>query len=677
MRFATCILLLALCQTAAADVVYRYPVFFAGQTSGEQTTTVHGNGQIEVEFHYRDNGRGPDSHETIRLADDGSLLSYRLQGRSTYGAPLAERFAVAGDRAAWKARSDQGQISVTTPAMYVPIGSYGEDSGELLAIFARALVNRPQRSMAALPSGTLKLDSLRQLQLQTADGPVALKLYAIGGIGIQPSFVWLRDDPSMRLAAYITPGSMNLVDETLRGQVATLEKTQIAAEIELQKSLQQRLAHHLNEPVVIRNVRVFDPVAGKLGTASDVYVYRGRIASVYPTGTAMQAAGTIIEGKGRTLLASLFDMHSHEDGWNALLQIAGGVTVSRDMGSDNQTLWDLKDRIDAGEICGPTIMPMGFIEGESPFAARGGFVVKDLQGAKDAIDWYAQRGYPQIKLYNSFHPDWVKPTAEYAHLRGLRVGGHVPSFMKAADAVRDGYDEVSHINQVLLNFYVTPQTDTRTLARFTLIGDHVHSLDLDSKPVADLLRLFKDHGTYIDLTLAIFEPSFTQLSGEPNPNYGMIAEHVPISVQRSWRINTMDATSQNIAKWRASYAKMLEFTGRLYRAGVPILAGTDDIAGFTLHRELELYVKAGIPPAEVLRIATWNAAKHLNVAAERGSVEPGKLADLILIDGDPTTQISDLRKISLVMKGGTAYFPAEVYEALGVKRFAEPAAVSN
>jgi hypothetical protein len=441
-------------------------------------------------------------------------------------------------------------------------------------------------------------------------------------------------------------------------------------------ALQKRLAHRLAEPIVFRNARVFDASSGRLTDAADVFVNRGRIAAIYPAGSTLREAGTVIDGTGRVLMSALFDMHTHEGAWDSLLQIAGGVTATRDMGNNNKTLLALKSRIDSGVIVGPTIMPAGFIEGESKYSARGGFVVNDLAAAKDAVDWYAQRGYRQIKIYNSFHPEWVKETAAYAHLRGLRVSGHIPAFMKAEDAVRDGYDEIQHINQVLLNFYVTPTTDTRTLARFYLIADNVHALDLDSEPVRNLIGLLKEHGTSLDLTLATFEPSFTQLQGEANPAFGMVADHVPVLLQRGWRTNSMDATNKNIANWRASYAKMLEFSHRLYQAGIPLVAGTDDIAGFTLHRELELYVKAGIPPAEVLKIATVNGAKYTGTLADRGTVERGKLADLILIDGDPTASISDIRKISLVMKGGTVYYPAEVYEAVGIKRFVEPPAVT-
>ena len=100
---------------------------------------------------------------------------------------------------------------------------------------------------------------------------------------------------------------------------------------------------------------------------------------------------------------------------------------------------------------------------------------------------------------------------------------------------------------------------------------------------------------------------------------------------------------------------MVEFTGRMYRAGVPLVAGTDGLPGFTLQRELELYVQAGLTPSEVLQIATYNGAKYARVLDDRGIIAPGKRADLILVDGDPTQNISDIRKVALVIKGDVAY----------------------
>jgi imidazolonepropionase-like amidohydrolase len=136
-------------------------------------------------------------------------------------------------------------------------------------------------------------------------------------------------------------------------------------------------------------------------------------------------------------------------------------------------------------------------------------------------------------------------------------------------------------------------------------------------------------------------------------------------------------TDKNAEAFRVSYQKLLGLVKKMHDAGIPIVAGTDDIAGFTLHRELELYVAAGLKPVEALKIATWNGAKYSQVLETSGSISPGKQADLILVDGDPSVNISDIRKVSMTMKDGLIFFPAELYEALGVKRFTEPPKMSR
>jgi imidazolonepropionase-like amidohydrolase len=120
---------------------------------------------------------------------------------------------------------------------------------------------------------------------------------------------------------------------------------------------------------------------------------------------------------------------------------------------------------------------------------------------------------------------------------------------------------------------------------------------------------------------------------------------------------------------------MVEFTGRMYKAGIPLVAGTDALAGFTLQHELELYVQAGLTPAQALQVATYNGAKYSRVLDDRGVVMQGKRADIILVDGDPTANISDIRKVALVVKGDRAYYPNEIDEALGIKPFTQPVVV--
>lgn len=132
----------------------------------------------------------------------------------------------------------------------------------------------------------------------------------------------------------------------------------------------------------------------------------------------------------------------------------------------------------------------------------------------------------------------------------------------------------------------------------------------------------------------------------------------------------MDLSGDKLARYRASYAKMLGLTRELHRAGVPLVAGTDGTAGLGLHRELALYVKAGIPAPEVLRIATWNGARVVGASAERGRIARGYVADLLLVEGDPSQDIEALRRASLVIQGQVAYAPAELYDAMGFKPFA-------
>ena len=121
-------------------------------------------------------------------------------------------------------------------------------------------------------------------------------------------------------------------------------------------------------------------------------------------------------------------------------------------------------------------------------------------------------------------------------------------------------------------------------------------------------------------------------------------------------------------RYRQSFRKMMALIGMMYRAGIPIEDGTDSMAGFALHRELELDVQLGIPANKVLQDATLNAARIMKLDADLGSIAPGKLADLTLVDGDPLTNISDIRKTALVVKDGAIYKPAELDAALGVAR---------
>jgi hypothetical protein len=264
----------------------------------------------------------------------------------------------------------------------------------------------------------------------------------------------------------------------------------------------------------------------------------------------------------------------------------------------------------------------------------------------------------------------VRETSAYAHEKGMTIGGHVPGFMKADEAIDSGFNELNHINQVVLNFLAGNKTDTRTLERFYLPAEETGSIDFDSQEVREFIKLLKDKKITIDPTLSAFD-FIKQQDGEIADPFAGIAEHLPPDLQRSFKTGTMNIPDNATAnRYRNSYNKMIEFVGLLHKNGVSIVAGTDTLAGFGLHSELELYVKAGISPAEALQVATWNGAKVSKTLKERGSIEVNKLADLIIVDGDPTTNIEDIRKISTVITNGKVIYPHELHIALGVKPFA-------
>jgi len=269
-------------------------------------------------------------------------------------------------------------------------------------------------------------------------------------------------------------------------------------------------------------------------------------------------------------------------------------------------------------------------------------------------------------LYSSLNPALVPGIVKLAHERGLRVSGHVPNGITAEQFVRDGADEIQHINFIFLNFFADKVKDTRTPERFTSVGAYAAGLDLQSKPVNDFIKLLLEHHTTVDVTVGTFEGMFTGRPREVSPDLAPILDRLPAQVQRGAYTGGLPVTAANDQTYKDSYAAMLKMTKRMYDAGVPILVGTDSLAGLMLHRELELDVKAGIPPAKTLQNATFLAATVLKQQAETGSIEAGKRADLVLVEGDPVSNISDIRRCRLVMKNGNLFESGKLYEAIGI-----------
>jgi len=656
----------------AAETVEYVALVDGGKQAGHLIVAHGDDGVTRVDYLFKDNGRGPELKEEYTLAADGTFATYSVKGQSTFGAPVDENFRIENGVARWKSTSDAGEQPAVPGAAYWAL----EGSPQSIAVALAALSRREDGKLPLIPSGALSMRSVAQMDVVNGAGKRKVQLLVVTGVGFIPSFVWATVEAQPRFFGFIFPGYLQLIEKGWESNANALETRQKEAEGEVLVDLQRRLSHPLRGATLIRNARVFDSESATVGAASDLLIENGRIVSISGAGQERAAVDHVVDAGGRMLLPGLFDMHGHINDWQGGLHLAAGVTTVRDMGNDNANLQELIADERAGRSLSPGIVAAGFLEGESPMSARNGFVVADLPAAKKAVDWYAANGYPQIKIYNSFPKEILRDTVAYAHSRDLRVSGHIPVFLRAQDALDAGYDEIQHINQVLLNFLVDDTTDTRTLERFYLPAKRVADMNFDSKPVQDFIaRLARDQ-IAIDPTLATFD-FIRHRPGQMSKVFAAVATHLPPDVQRGLTVAEFDIPDDAAAaRYEKSYEKMVDFVGRMYRAGVPILAGTDGLPGFTLQRELELYVQAGMTPAQALQVATWNGAKYSRTLPDRGSIDVGKRADLILVEGDPTANIADIRNVALVIKNGTAYYPSDIYEAFGIKPFAAPIRVA-
>lgn len=631
-------------------------------------------GRLDADYSYRNNGRGPDQKESLTLAPDGAWLSYRTEGVSTYGARIDDEFTLTDGRASWRTAVDRGERpGAGRELVYLPVQASPALTGRL----AKTLLQRPGRKAAALPVGQVSIERVQALKPSGAAFDVAL--YALEGLDLEPVYLWLRED-DQSLFAQVSPGWGGTLLQGFEGELDRLADVQKAAQIGRLERLAQTLPRPLPGLTVIEGVRWFDAEAAVLRGPSDVYLLEGRIAAIVKPGSIRNAEPSQrIAGQGRTLLPGFVDMHAHLGASDLLLNLAAGVTAVRDVGNSNADLAELRGRIERGELLGPRVAANGFIEGKSPFSSQADFVPDNLPDALAAIDWYAAHGYRQLKLYNSIRPEWVRPMVAHARALGLRTGGHVPAFMTARQAVEAGFDELHHINQVTLNFLVGKGDDTRTLLRFNLPGDKAADLKLNDRRTQDFLALLRKKGTVVDPTMVAFEAQYTQRQGQPNPSYAMVAANLPAVVQRGLLAAEVDMDDTKARRWSASWKVMTDLLRRMHAAGIPIVAGTDATPGFGLHRELELYVQAGIPAAQALKIGTWNGAKHSDRLAEIGSITVGKRSDLVLVDGDPVADIRAVRRVALVLQGQggqtRALSPSALYQSMGILPFVPSAEI--
>jgi imidazolonepropionase-like amidohydrolase len=638
-----------------------YGFLFSGNRAGSASSRVEADGTLVYTFEFNDRGRGSNTTSRYRLDAKGLPTFVETAGNDYWKNPVNEKFTWEHGRASWKSSSENEDREVREPAFFLSLNGPPQEA----ALLAKALLAAPDHRLPLLPTGEARIEEVTSQPVQAAGHTQTVHLYALSGLGFTPSYLWLDDDRELFAAV---GGWAAVFREGWVDVVPQLTNAQDAAEKARYRDLAAKLAHHpQGGGLAIRHARLFDPETRTVQPDTTVIVSGNRIQAVGKDGEVTVPSGfEVVDAQGKTLLPGLWDMHVHLSEEQGLFNLACGVTTVRDLANDVDQLQDMRKRWDSGEGIGPRVLMAGFMDGPGPYAGPTKVLVSTEQQALDWVDRYAKLGYVQIKLYSSLDPKLVPPVVKRAHELGLRVSGHIPNGMSAEQAVRAGFDEIQHANFLVLNF-LDPKIDTRTPARFSEVAKHAAELDLGSPRVKSFIALLKEHGTVSDPTLGAFEGMFIGEAGKVDPSLAEVADRLPPQVRRSLYSGGLNPPEDQKQRYRDSYRTMEDLVKALHDAGVTIVAGTDGMAGFNLHRELELYVDSGLPAPEVLRIATLGAARVMKRDRDLGSIAPGKLADMVLVDGDPAARISDVRRVVLTVKDGITYDPNAIWETLGVK----------
>lgn len=655
-----CALLAGASTGALAATTEKLTIVSNGDIVGSVVATTDGK-QVGVDYQVSNNGRGPKHHEDIVLNAANVPTEWTVTGTSLMGGPVKERYSWTNGRVTWTSQADSGDQAVQRPPLYI----LADDSPWALYVYAKAALATPDHTIATFPGGRLKVTKIRDMTVSSGKGAAPVTIYRLDGTQLDPDYIMI--DKAGKLFATLSREAA--VRAGYEKEAPGLQTLAQQLEAERVKTVSDTVTHRYAMPVRIRNVHIFDPKTGKIGPLSTIVVIRDRIAGVIAgDGGETPSDQVEIDGEGGTVYPGLHDMHSHTTLTSGLYYLAAGVTSTRDMGNDNPFLQDFMPRIDRGEIAGPRIVPDGFIEGKSPYSARFGFVIDTLEEGLKAVHWYADRGYFEIKIYNSMNPAFVKPLADEAKRLGMGVTGHVPAFDTPDRVIKDDYDTIAHLNQLMLGWLIAPGEDTRTPLRLTAMA-RAADLDLSSAPVQATLNLMKAHHTSLDTTAVILER--VMLSREKTVNAGDVdyLDHVPIGYQR-YRKRTIAPVKDaaNDQAYFKAFDKLIDVMRMLHDNGIRMLPGTDDATGFTVQREVELYAKA-MSNADALTAATLTCEEYFRNDTQAGTIERGKLAELVLVAGDPTKDIKAIKSPRMVMKGGAIYYPSEIYEALSIKPF--------
>jgi imidazolonepropionase-like amidohydrolase len=602
-----------------------------------------------------------EQDQTIHFGRNGQPDRIEVRGVTPQG-DAAETFTLVDGNAKWKSPIDSGGAGYDGRSHYVPYG--GTWSG--FAPFVEALYRAPAQSLTLLPGGKARLSKLATATVGKGASRKTLTAYTIEGLSLSPTPIWMDGGKFFGIVL-----GLGLLPEAYADAFLPLQKAQDEALAKRGPEMVRRFGRVAPKPVAFTHVKLFDAEGGRFLDDQTVVADKGRIVAVGGTGSVtIPANARVIDGTGKSLVPGLWDAHMHVgDDAQGLMLLSMGVTSARNPGAVVEPTIARNARIAKGELLFPTVYSSVLIDGKGPLQAQVAVSVTSADEAVAAVSKAKENGFTGVKFYTSMKPEWLRPAIAKAKRLGLHVHGHVPATMRPRDAIAAGYDEITHMNFVMMQAMPDEVVNqSNGIMRFEGPGRYAKDVDISAEPLKSLVTEMATKRITVDPTLVAFESIYVPENGDLSPAYAPFAGTMPPTTERGFRAGGFKLPEGvTRADYRASFAKMMALASALHKAGIPIVAGTDG-SGLEIIRELELYVQAGLTPAEALQTATIVPGRLVKADSVTGSITVGKQADLVLVDGDPSQRISDLRRTVWVMSDGKLMNADELRQAAGFSR---------
>jgi imidazolonepropionase-like amidohydrolase len=640
------------------------------QPIGEETYDITREGPsmvVKMDFKFTDRSTPVPLWASFRSRPDLTPQAFEIKGKIARTADIDQAVEILPDKIRLRNRTEWKEIPPSAGPFFT-IAAYAPTTMQMLLVRYWLIHGRPDE-LPTLPEGKVKIEPRGQDIVSRNGENEKLDRYMVEGLVWGRETLWF-DRKGNLIAAVTLDAEFDHFEAIREGYESALGvlvgragADGMAALADLSKIIPGSHADLL----ALVGGNLIDGTGAATVRDTTLVVERGRIVAVGREAEVKIPEGaTVVKVRGKTILPGLWDMHAHFEQveWGPVY-LAAGVTTVRDCGNEFEFITAVRDAVANGSGLGPRLLLAGVVDGTSPFSL-GIQTVDTPDEARMWTDRYHDAGFQQIKIYSSVKLEELRVITQEAHRLGMTVTGHVPEGLNAYQVVEAGQDQINHIQYVADIMHAAPSPNGGTVANgWRQRTQLVPGIELSSPEARNAIAFLKAHGTVIDPTIALSE-LYTATTAKPPASFEPgVNDVAPELVEQIADVGPPTEKSELNEK---VFRKELEILGALHQAGIPIVAGTDQaVPGHSLHRELELYVEAGFTPMEAIQSATVVPARAMGLDKELGTLEQGKRADLIVIDGDPLIEIRNTRNVEFTMTNGRLYTSGELWRSVGFK----------